>query len=71
MHIYQALANPQASGCRAVRHYTAGLSCGQCEACPEAVPDMFGLSALSVSRWFIRANAQVLKVFNERRLEQK
>jgi hypothetical protein len=32
---------------------------------------MFGLSALSVSRWFIRANAQVLKVFNERRLEQK
>lgn len=68
---YISLGEPPGSGCRAVRHYVAGLSCGQYEACPEAVPDMFGLSALRVSRWFIRANVQVLKVFSERRLEQK
>ncbi|HWV44830.1 MAG TPA: hypothetical protein VN039_02205 [Nitrospira sp.] len=46
-----------------------GLSYSQYEACAEAVPDMFGLSASSVSRQFIRASAQVLKAFSERRLE--
>ena len=46
------------------------LSCGQYEACTKAVPNMFGLSAASVSRRFIRASAQVLKVFSERRLER-
>jgi transposase-like protein len=47
-----------------------GLSCRQYEACAEAVPEAFGLSASSVSRRFIRASAQALKTFTARRLEQ-
>jgi hypothetical protein len=45
-------------GCRAVRHYAAGLMRGQYEARTEAAPDMFGLSTPSVSRRFILVNAQ-------------
>ncbi len=46
-----------------------GLTCRQYEACAEAVPAAFGLSASSVSRRFIRASARHLQTFCERRLD--
>ncbi|NGZ12050.1 MAG: hypothetical protein CV088_22255 [Nitrospira sp. LK70] len=67
---YQALGEPRAADAGLFRKVLHGLSCRRYEGCAEAVPDAFGLSASSVSRRFIRASAQALKAFSERRLEQ-
>jgi transposase-like protein len=67
---YQALGEPRAADAGLFRKVLHGLSCRQYEACAEAVPEAFGLSASSVSRRFIRASAQALQTFHERRLEQ-
>ncbi len=67
---YQALGTPRAADAGLFRKVLHGLSCRRYEACAEAVPEAFGLSASSVSRRFIRASAQALKTFSERRLEQ-
>ncbi len=51
------------------RRVLHGLSCRRYEACAEAVPEAFGLSASSVSRRFIRASARALQELSERRLD--
>jgi transposase-like protein len=68
--IYQALGEPRAADAGLFRKVLHGLSCRRYEACAEAVPEAVGLSASSVSRRFIRASAQALQAFSERRLEQ-
>lgn len=67
---YQALGEPRATDAGLFRKVLHGLSCRRYEACAEAAPEAFGLSASSVSRRFIRASAQALQAFSERRLEQ-
>lgn len=65
---YQALGEPRAADAGLFRKVLHGLSCRRYEACAEAVPDAFGLSASSVSRRFIRASARALLELSERRL---
>jgi transposase-like protein len=67
---YEQLKVPRAADTGLFRKVLHGLSCRQYEACAEAVPESFGLSASSVSRRFIRASAQALERFSTRRLEQ-
>ncbi len=67
---YELLKAPRAADAGLFRKVLHGLSCRRYEACAEAVPEAFGLSASSVSRRFIRASAKTLKTFSERRLEQ-
>jgi transposase-like protein len=67
---YQALGAPRAGDAGLFRKVLHGLSCRRYEACAEAVPEAFGLSASSVSRRFIRASAEALETLTERRLDQ-
>ena len=67
---YAQLKSPRAADAGLFRKVLHGLSCRRYEACAEAVPEAFGLSASSVSRRFIRASAQQLRELSERRLEQ-
>lgn len=67
---YQALGEPRAADAGLFRKVLHGLSCRRYEACAEAVPEAFGLSASSVSRRFMRASARQLRKLSERRLEQ-
>lgn len=67
---YAQLKRPRTADTGLFRKVLHGLSCRQYEACAEAVPEAFGLSASSVSRRFIRASAQQLRELSERRLEQ-
>jgi len=67
---YEQLKVPRAADAGLFRKVLHGLSCRRYEACAEAVPETFGLSASSISRRFIRASARALKTFSERRLEQ-
>ena len=67
---YDQLKTPRAADAGLFRKVLHGLSCRRYEACAEAVPEAFGLSASSVSRRFIRASAQQLQKLSERRLEQ-
>ena len=46
-----------------------GLSCREREAPAEAVPEGFRMARLSVSRRFIRSGARVLRLLEERRLD--
>jgi len=66
---YDQLKTPRAADVGLFRKVLQGLSCRRYEACAEAVPEAFGLSASSVSRRFIRASAQALEQFSARRLE--
>lgn len=66
---YQVLGVPRAADAGLFRKVLHGLSCRRYEACAEAVPEAFGLSASSVSRRFIRAGARALQELSERRLE--
>jgi len=68
---YQALGKPRAADAGLFRKVLHGLSCRRYEACAEAVPEAFGLSASSVSRRFIRASAGALQELSERRLERE
>ena len=47
-----------------------GLSCHKYSEAAQKVPEVFGLSASSISKRFIRASAKKLKEFNARRLEK-
>jgi len=47
-----------------------GLSCHKYAEAAQKVPEVFGLSASSISKRFIRASARKLKQFNARRLEK-
>ncbi|MDF0676592.1 MAG: transposase [Nitrospira sp.] len=71
MPTYQALGEPRAADAGLFRKVLHGLSCRQYEACAEAVPEAFGLSASSVSRRFIRASAGALQELSERRLARE
>ena len=64
----QALGAPRAADAGLFRKVLHGLSCRRDDACAEAVPEAFGLSASSVSRRFSRASAQQLRELSERRL---
>ena len=66
---YEQLKTPRAADAGLFRKVLHGLSCRRYAACAEAVPEAFGLSASSVSRRFIRASAQALERFSERRLD--
>lgn len=70
LQTYRQLGEPRAADAGLFRKILHGLSCRRYEACAEAVPEAFGLSASSVSRRFIRASADALTTFMERRLEQ-
>jgi transposase-like protein len=67
---YEQLQRPRAADAGLFRKILVGLTCRQYEACAEAVPTAFGLSASSVSRRFIRASARHLQTFCERRLDR-
>lgn len=47
-----------------------GLSCHKYAEAAQKVPEVFGLSASSISKRFIKASARKLKEFNARRLEK-
>jgi transposase-like protein len=66
---YEALQTPRAADAGLFRKVLLGLSCRNYQACAEAVPEAFGLSASSVSRRFIRTSAKQLQALQERRLE--
>ena len=65
---YHRLQVPRAADAGLFRE-VLGLSCRHYEACAEAVPAAFGLSASTVSRRFIRASARALRTLCERRLD--
>lgn len=67
---YHQLQRPRAADAGLFRKILVGLTCRQYEACAEAVPAAFGLSASSVSRRFIRASARHLQSLSARRLDQ-
>ena len=67
---YAQLQRPRAADAGLFRKVLVGLTCRQYEACAEAVPEAFGLSASSVSRRFIRASARHLQTLCERRLDR-
>ncbi len=66
---YHRLQVPRAADAGLFRKILLGLSCRHYEACAEAVPAAFGLSASTVSRRFIRASARALRTLCERRLD--
>lgn len=66
---YQRLREPRAVDAGLFRKVLHGLSCRRYEACVEAVPEAFGVSASTVSRRFIRASARQLAALQTRRLE--
>lgn len=53
-----------------LRKVLGGLSCRNYEACAEAIPEAFGLSASAVSRRYIRASARKLQELTERKLDR-
>jgi len=66
---YQTLQRPRQLDRGLLSRVVHGLSTRDYEACAEAVPEAFGLSAAAVSRRFIQASAAQLRQFQERRLE--
>ncbi len=68
---YARLGAPRAADTGLFRKVLHGLSCRRYEACAEAVPEAFGLSASSVSRRFIRTSARAVQELSERRLDQE
>lgn len=66
---YRQLRVPRTLDAGLFRKVLQGLSCRRYEACAEAVPEAFGLSASTVSRRFIRASARQLETLQTRRLD--
>lgn len=67
---YHALQQPTAGDTTLLRKVLNGLSCHKYAETASIIPEVFGLSASSVSKRFIRASAKKLAAFNERRLEK-
>ena len=67
--MYERLQVPRAADAGLFRKVLVGLTCRQYNACADAVPEAFGLSASSVSCRFIRASTRHLQTFCERRLD--
>jgi putative transposase len=65
---YQSLRQPRRAEEAALRKILKGLSCRSYEACVDAVPETFGLTASSLSRRFKRASARKLAELQERDL---
>jgi transposase-like protein len=65
---YQSLREPRQAEEAAMRKILKGLSCRDYEACVEAVPETFGLTASSLSRRFKKASARKLAELQERDL---
>jgi len=68
LETYQKFQVPREADDGMMRRVLRGLSCRSYEACAEAVPGVFGLSASTVSRRFIRASAKRLQALEERDL---
>ena len=66
---YRTLQGPRKMDEGLLLRVLKGISCRNYEACAEAVPEAFGISASSVSRRFIKATAKKLKQFQERPLD--
>ncbi|MDP7650004.1 MAG: transposase [Candidatus Thalassarchaeaceae archaeon] len=66
---YERLQEPRKMDEGLFLRVVKGISCRNYEACAEAVPEAFGISASSVSRRFIKATARKLKQFQERPLD--
>ena len=66
---YKSLQTPRKMDEGLLLRVLKGISCRNYEACAEAVPEAFGVSASSVSRRFIKATAKKLKQFQERPLD--
>jgi len=67
---YRRLQQPQAVEEGMLRRVLYGLSCRDYRAAAEAIPEAFGLSRSSVSRWYVRATARQLEALLERRLDR-
>jgi transposase-like protein len=67
---YRRLQQPQAVEGGMLRRVLYGLSCRDYRAAAEAIPEAFGLSRSSVSRWYVRATARQLEALLERRLDR-
>ena len=63
---YARLQKPKRMDRGLLLRVVKGISCRNYEACAEAVPEAFGISASSVSRRFIKATASKLRQFQER-----
>lgn len=67
---YRKLQEPLAGDKSLLGKVLHGLSCHKYAQTASLVPEVFGLSASSVSKRFIKASARKLKEFNARRLEK-
>ena len=69
LDVYKALQNPRELDEGMLLRVLKGISCRNYEACAQAVPETFGISASSVSRRFVKASSKKLKQFQERSLD--
>jgi len=67
---YQKLQQPLEGDKNLLVKVLNGLSCHKYAEAAQKVPEVFGLSASSISKRFIKASARKLKEFNARRLEE-
>ena len=67
---YQKLQQPLEGDKNLLVKVLNGLSCHKYAEATQKVPEVFGLSASSISKRFIKASAGKLKQFNARRLEK-
>lgn len=65
---YQKLQKPRQADEKLLLKVLRGISCRSYESCAETVPEVFGMSASTISRRFKVASAKRLKEFNERDL---
>ena len=66
----ELLQSPHDADEGVLRKILLGLSCRDYEACAEAVPEAFGLSASTISRRFIQASSRKLRELMERDLSE-
>jgi len=65
---YTQLQQPRKAEELVFKKVLAGLSCRQYQACAEAIPETFGLSASTLSRRFVQSSAKQLQELLERDL---
>jgi transposase-like protein len=68
LETYTKLQQPRKAEDLVFKKILAGLSCRQYQACAEAIPETFGLSASTLSRRFIQSSAKQLEKLMERDL---
>jgi transposase-like protein len=67
---YQKLQEPRQADDKLLLKVLRGLSCRSYESCAETVPEVFGMSASTISRRFKAASAKRLKQLSERDLSK-